>query len=314
VYTLTVNAAAHARLLVGVTEGADPPQILLAEVGDTQYAQYGAGATCAARPLSAAANRIPEIAKSLPALVGAQPGGHGSNMQGARQYRFDERGLTAPGVTRAAGEVWVATQGGFVVRYTARIDGDEKYFGRGRAGSETRTYVLTDYRTAPDVTLPRECRPPAQVAVAMTPSPTAESAAPPTPTPEETATPELTATPAPPAPTPTRSAPPVVAVSASCQTNGMQIAAPANEATIRAQVHVQGTAATANQKYFKIEYLPPGGGWTFLTQRKTPVTNGELFMWDTSTVPNGRYGIRIIAVDQSGNYPEPCEVWWTVQN
>jgi hypothetical protein len=37
-------------------------------------------------------------------------------------------------------------------------------------------------------------------------------------------------------------------------------------------------------------------------------------MLDTRTVPAGRYGLRLTVVDQTGNYPEPFEIWWTVKH
>jgi hypothetical protein len=63
--------------------------------------------------------------------------------------------------------------------------------------------------------------------------------------------------------------------------------------------------------HWRIEYsTTPGGGWNFLLERDYPVENDKLVMIDASTVPRGPYGLRLTVVDETGNYPEPCEVWY----
>jgi hypothetical protein len=53
-----------------------------------------------------------------------------------------------------------------------------------------------------------------------------------------------------------------------------------------------------------------GHTWNHLLERDYPVENDKLMMLDTSTVPRGAYGLRLTVVDVTGNYPEPCEVWF----
>jgi thiol-disulfide isomerase/thioredoxin len=100
-----------------------------------------------------------------------------------------------------------------------------------------------------------------------------------------------------------------------CTTPGIQVTWPPADSKIYGRVHVYGTIAINNFQYYKLEYWAANSpGWTYLLEKREPVENGEIFMLDTRTVPNGRYGLRITAVYQNGNYPEPCEIWWNVAN
>jgi hypothetical protein len=41
---------------------------------------------------------------------------------------------------------------------------------------------------------------------------------------------------------------------------------------------------------------------------KSPIAGGLLDIWDPSGYPQGVYKLRLIVVDNTGNYPSPCEV------
>lgn len=123
----------------------------------------------------------------------------------------------------------------------------------------------------------------------------------PSPTPEPTATPTRvyiapTATPVPPCPNP-----------------GVQINSPAPGTVFENRyIFIVGNANIANFHHYRIEYSmsKDGHSWSYLFENDYPVDNGKLMRLDTSTVPNGPYGIRLTVVDNTGNYPEPCEVWF----
>jgi hypothetical protein len=100
---------------------------------------------------------------------------------------------------------------------------------------------------------------------------------------------------------------------ARCPNPGVCISQPGPQATISGQVHVMGTANIDRFHHYKLEWWGEGAtGWNYLLERDKPVVDGELMMLDTRTVPAGRYGLRLTVVDQTGNYPEPFEIWWTV--
>jgi len=101
--------------------------------------------------------------------------------------------------------------------------------------------------------------------------------------------------------------------SAHCTNPNLCVILPAPASKIKGNVHIVGSANAENFQRYKIEWQGQGGsGWAFLLERTTPVVNGELLMLNTSTVPTGKYGLRLTVIDPSGNYGEPFEIWWTV--
>ena len=72
--------------------------------------------------------------------------------------------------------------------------------------------------------------------------------------------------------------------------------------------NITGTAAIPNQEYWKGEISADGQGWTPLYRSNAAVQGGTLIEFNTRTVPAGAYQIRLLAVDRTGNYPEPCVI------
>jgi formylglycine-generating enzyme required for sulfatase activity len=70
--------------------------------------------------------------------------------------------------------------------------------------------------------------------------------------------------------------------------------------------NISGSAEIANLDYWKGEISADGQGWTVLYRSSSPVRNGVLIEFNTGTVPHGTYQVRLLAVDRTGNYPEPC--------
>lgn len=117
------------------------------------------------------------------------------------------------------------------------------------------------------------------------------------PSPTLTPTEEVTATPA---------APP-----AACPDANAQILQPGQGAQIRGRVDIRGTASIPNFQFYKVELglgEHPSRWTTIADVHRSPVTNGLLEVWDTSDLPTGSYTLRLVVVDASGNYPDPCQV------
>jgi hypothetical protein len=133
--------------------------------------------------------------------------------------------------------------------------------------------------------------------------PSSTPTATPSTTPTPTSTPTTTSTPKPVAPPP---------VAESACPPGAQITAPIEGARFTQRYnYILGIANIPRFHHWRIEYSTnPNGGWNHLLERDYPVDNDKLMMLDARTVPRGPYGLRLTVVDETGNYPEPCEVWF----
>lgn len=154
-----------------------------------------------------------------------------------------------------------------------------------------------------------------------TPTATRLLRATPTYSPEElTPTPTATATrirptrqPIPTAPvyTPTPTAPPPPL----CPTPGVNLTSPRQNARLSGVVQVTGTAAIGNFWYYKIEI---GIGrnpsqWSVVGDlHYAPVSDGVLETFNANVFPAGEYTLRLVVVDKTGNFPEPCAVAITI--
>lgn len=159
----------------------------------------------------------------------------------------------------------------------------------------------------------------------ITPTPTPILELPPTPTPPPLLpTPTVTPTPLPPPtpaeatfqgtpvfiPTPnnSRGGPP------NCPNPGSIITQPGNGAKVAGVVQIMGAATVDKFDYYKFEFKEPTTGeWVFVNLFNTPVQSGVLGQWNSDTVPPGEYEFRLVVVDGTGNFPEPCVVRLIVQ-
>ncbi len=126
-----------------------------------------------------------------------------------------------------------------------------------------------------------------------------------TPTPAVTPTPTLAPTPVQPTPIPTPSPLPTP----DCPHPLAHLTEPLVGAVVQGEVELHGTAAIEKFDYYKIEFRSDEAiEWAFLARYKKPVTDGLLAVWDTSSLPAGRYWVRLVVVDTLGNYFDPCAV------
>ena len=158
------------------------------------------------------------------------------------------------------------------------------------------------------------------------PTPTPVSELPPTPTqPPLLPTPTSTPTPAP-LITPTPFVVPNIAITPTpetvvvpqtsppnCPIPGVSLTQPRNGAIVSGVVAITGAAFSENFNYYKLEFRIPGQEWNFILDDIFPNAGGQLGAWDTSTVPAGDYELRLVVVDNTGNYPTPCQVRINVQ-
>jgi hypothetical protein len=87
---------------------------------------------------------------------------------------------------------------------------------------------------------------------------------------------------------------------------------------VRGNFAVRGTAAGPDFDYYKIE-VGPGANpadheWVVVGQlHKSSVSGGVLETFNSSAYAPGTYTLRLVVVDVTGNFPEPCKVTVKVQ-
>jgi hypothetical protein len=102
-----------------------------------------------------------------------------------------------------------------------------------------------------------------------------------------------------------------------CPNSLASLTAPNQDAVASGSVRIMGTANLPNLDYYKVEFAPADNleQWALVADlRYSEVSGGLLDIWDTTALPNGSYRLRLVVVDSTGNYPEPCEVRVTVKN
>ena len=74
-------------------------------------------------------------------------------------------------------------------------------------------------------------------------------------------------------------------------------------------VPIIGTATHENFQFYKLEY---GAGanpavWSYFDGGDRPVQGDRLGTLNAGALAPGTYSIRIVVVDVSGNFPQPCQ-------
>ena len=96
------------------------------------------------------------------------------------------------------------------------------------------------------------------------------------------------------------------------------ITSPQNNAVVRGQVAIIGSATHPQFQFYKIEFAREpvvGEAWAIIGAiHQQQVTNGQLETWDTSQLPDGSYTLRLRVVRLDGNYSEYSVVQVVVAN
>jgi len=85
-----------------------------------------------------------------------------------------------------------------------------------------------------------------------------------------------------------------------------QIASPGSGATVQGAVTITGTAVHPEFQRYELYFtIEPGENWVFIGDAHfEQVNNGPLGVWDTRSLPDGNYSLRLRVVRQDGNYDE----------
>ena len=103
---------------------------------------------------------------------------------------------------------------------------------------------------------------------------------------------------------------------ALCPDGRAVILSPGNGAVVSGQVPIVGTAQHDRFSFYKLEFAASGANQNFnyFDGAENPVVGGLLGNLNSTAMANGAYVIRVVVVDATGNYPQPCSVTVTVQN
>jgi len=137
----------------------DLTPVYVAEVDGVAYELHGENSCTAAvfNPEDSTAQAL-EPAGLLTGVIGADEAGQETvNDVVANHYTFDERALALLDIAQSTGELWVAADGGYLVKYVLTTAGGADYFGAGIEGTLTWDYELTNVNQPVAIDLPKDC-------------------------------------------------------------------------------------------------------------------------------------------------------------
>ena len=132
---------------------------ILAEMDGMSYEKRGEDA-CLANTISEndpLTERL-ELASFLTSVVGADEAGSETvNDVAANHYTFDQLALGQQDLTESTGELWVASEGGYIVKYVLTTKANAEFFGEGMEGTLTWDYQVSDVNAPLVLTQPDDC-------------------------------------------------------------------------------------------------------------------------------------------------------------
>jgi hypothetical protein len=100
-----------------------------------------------------------------------------------------------------------------------------------------------------------------------------------------------------------------------CIPDQLMITSPEPGDVVSGIVKIAGTANVLNFGFYKYEVAPMGTQkWATIAANPEPVQNNELGNWNTSSLTNGDYFLRLVITDNVGKALEPCVIAVRVAN
>ncbi|HMB25081.1 MAG: hypothetical protein ACM33V_03180 [Chloroflexota bacterium] len=100
-----------------------------------------------------------------------------------------------------------------------------------------------------------------------------------------------------------------------CIPDKIIITSPASGTEISGTVKITGTADIPNFAFYKYEVARLGSQeWATISAERTPKKNGELGEWNTASLTNGDYFLRLVITDNAGTVLEPCVIAVRIAN
>jgi hypothetical protein len=94
----------------------------------------------------------------FPVKSGTAAGDDTVNGIAAHVYQLNSDSIGVKNV-QASGKVWIATNGGYLVKYQVELSGGDALFGPGATGTRTVDYELSDVNSGAPVAYPGDCLP-----------------------------------------------------------------------------------------------------------------------------------------------------------
>jgi len=140
------------------TTGSTPVNLLYAIVDGYRYSLENKEPLCRAAPQEAETNLLPNPASQLPSISGAADDGTDTiNDIAALRYTFDETNVSRRSGKNdhANGDLWVAEEGGYLVKYLLTADLSSENF----TGTRSWSYELLPLTANDSIQLPDPCQP-----------------------------------------------------------------------------------------------------------------------------------------------------------
>ena len=100
-----------------------------------------------------------------------------------------------------------------------------------------------------------------------------------------------------------------------CIPDQIMITSPEPGVDVSGTVNITGTANVPNFGFFKYEVAPMGTqNWATISAERNPKQNESLGEWNTSSLTNGYYFLRLVITDNVGASLEPCVIAVRVAN
>jgi len=140
-----------------------PQYIVAGSVGEAHYDQIGRDVPCGVwwgETAAVSGGSEFQVASLLEPVGAAKLAGE-ETVDGipTKHYTFDGASVGLPEDVQASGEVWIASEGGYVVKHILQITGADSYFGEGKQGTQKIEYLLSEVNANPQVVYPYGCEP-----------------------------------------------------------------------------------------------------------------------------------------------------------
>lgn len=100
-----------------------------------------------------------------------------------------------------------------------------------------------------------------------------------------------------------------------CIPDQIMITSPEPGTDVRGIVSITGTVDVPNFGFYKYEVAPVGTqSWATISASREPVKDNRLGEWNTSSLTNGDYFLRLVITDNVGGTLEPCVIAVRVLN